>query len=149
MKISTHNTLWTIVGFAVALLSGVPAIADDTELLLINPDPSQNPKPSVLFILDTSQSMTTDESTTEPYDGTRDYPGNCISDVVYWTDVDIVPVCDGSNEHYIDDDNFHCEFAMKQLNGIGSYSNTMVQYRDGGKDGMSSGPKRWQYLAPT
>jgi len=148
MKISTHNTLWTIVGFAVALLSGVPAIADDTELLLINPDPSQNPKPSVLFILDTSQSMTTDESTTEPYDGTRDYPGNCISDVVYWTDVDIVPVCDGSNEHYIDDDNFHCEFAMKQLNGIGSYSNTMVQYRDGGKDGMSSGPKRWQYLAP-
>jgi type IV pilus assembly protein PilY1 len=32
--------------------------------------------------------------------------------------------------------------------GIGSYSDTMVQYRKGGFDGMSKGPTMWQYLAP-
>ena len=43
MKISTQKISWLAVGFTSALLSGVPAIADDTELLLINPDPTQNP----------------------------------------------------------------------------------------------------------
>jgi hypothetical protein len=41
-----------------------------------------------------------------------------------------------------------CDYATTQLNGIGSYTNTMVQYRDGGKDGGGSGPARWQFLAP-
>ncbi len=44
MKIRTQKTTWTIIGVAAGLLSGT-AVADDTELLLINPDPSQNPKP--------------------------------------------------------------------------------------------------------
>jgi len=148
MKVSTLKTTWTSLGCAIALLAGIPAVADDTELLLLNPDPTQNPKPNVLFILDTSGSMTTTESTTEPYDSTRDYPGNCISDVVYWTDVSIIPICDGTNEYYIDDDNFFCDFAMNQVSGIGSFTNTMIQYRDGGKDGTESGPKMWQYIAP-
>ncbi len=148
MKISILKTTWTSMGCAVALLAGIPAVADDTELLLLSPDPTQNPKPNVLFILDTSGSMTTTEQTTEPYDSTRDYPGNCISDVVYWTDVSIVPICDGNNEYYIDDDNFFCDFAMNQVAGIGSFTNTMIQYRDGGKGGTGSGPKMWQYIAP-
>lgn len=148
MKISTRKTTWMSVSCAFALLAGMPAIADDTELLLINPDPSQNPKPNVMFILDSSGSMTTRQDTTEPYDGDVTYSGDCDSDRVYWTDVDVTPVCTGSNESYVDDDNFHCEFARNQMHGIGSFTNTMVQYRDGGKDGMSPGPKRWQYLAP-
>jgi type IV pilus assembly protein PilY1 len=32
--------------------------------------------------------------------------------------------------------------------GIGSFTNTMVQWRGGGKDGGGAGPERWQYLAP-
>ena len=59
MKISTRKTTWMSVSCAFALLAGMPAIADDTELLLINPDPSNNPKPNVMFILDSSGSMTT------------------------------------------------------------------------------------------
>lgn len=148
MKIFTRKTTWMSVSCAFALLAGMPAIADDTELLLINPDPTQNPKPNVLFILDSSGSMTTQQTTITPYDGDLVYGGDCDPDRVYWTDVDVTPVCTGSNESYVDDDNFHCEFATNQMYGIGSFTNTMVQYRDGGKDGMSSGPKRWQYLAP-
>ena len=148
MKISTQKISWMVVGFAAALLSGVPAIADDTELLLINPDPTQNPKPNVLFILDTSGSMDTIESTTDPYDSSETYTGDCDSNRMYWTDVDVTPVCDAANEHYIEKTAFHCQYAANQIAGIGSFHNTMVQYRDGGKTGMEPGPSRWQYLAP-
>ena len=148
MKIFNRKTTWMSVSFVTAMLVGVPAIADDTELLLINPDPTQNPKPNVLFILDTSGSMTTTQTTTEPYDGNTIYAGACDSNHVYWTDVDVQPVCDGANTMYIEKTAFHCDYASQQMFGIGSFTNTMVQWRDGGKDGMSSGPTRWQYLAP-
>ena len=148
MKISIQKTTWTCVSCAFALLIGSPAMADDTELLLINPDPTQNPKPNVMFILDSSGSMTTMQDTTAAYDGNQTYTGDCDPDRVYWTDVDVEPVCDGNNDAWIADASFHCEFAANQMFGIGSFTNTMVQYRDGGKDGMSPGPFRWQYLAP-
>ena len=43
MKISVQKATWTSISFLLALMSGAPAMADDTELLLINPDPTQNP----------------------------------------------------------------------------------------------------------
>ena len=148
MKISTRKITWMSVSFCFALLTGAPAIADDTELLLINPDPTQNPKPNVMFILDTSGSMTTTQGTTDPYDSDDDYPGACDQDRIYWTDVDITPVCDASNTSYVEKSSFLCEYAANQIAGIGSFTNTMVQYRDGGKDGMSAGGEKWQYMAP-
>jgi type IV pilus assembly protein PilY1 len=148
MKISMRKTTWMSVSFAIALLTGLPAVADDTELLLINPDPSQNPKPNVMFILDSSGSMTTTQLTTEPYDGNVVYAGDCDSDRIYWTDVDVTPVCNATNLSYIEKTSFHCDYAANQIFGIGSFTNTMVQYRDGGKDGMTPGASRWQYIAP-
>jgi len=148
MKISTRKTTWMSVSCAIALLAGMPAIADDTELLLINPDPTKNPKPNVMFILDTSGSMTTQQMTIEPYDGNTVYGGACNPDRVYWTDVDVTPVCDVANTSYIEDANFYCDYASQQMFGIGSFTNTMVQWRNGGKDGTAGGPTRWQYLAP-
>jgi type IV pilus assembly protein PilY1 len=148
MKISTRKTTWMSVSCAFALLAGIPAIADDTELLLINPDPTQNPKPNVMFILDSSGSMTTMQTTILPYDGNQVYAGDCDPDRIYWTDVDVTPVCDASNTAYIEDDSFHCDYATQQMWGIGSFTNTMVQWRDGGKDGMTPGATKWQYLAP-
>jgi len=148
MKISKRKITWMSTGFAVALLAGVPAVADDTELLLINPDPTTSPTPNVMFILDTSGSMTTTQSTTAPYDGNQNYSGNCDSNSIYWTDVDVLPVCDGTNQSFIVKSSFMCEFATNQIFGIGSYTNTMVQWRDGGKSGTGSGAFKWQYLAP-
>jgi type IV pilus assembly protein PilY1 len=147
MKISTQKMTWMSLGCVFALLTGIPALADDTELMLINPDPSSDPTPNVMFILDTSGSMDDELSTTEPYDGSTTYTGDCDSDVVYWTDVDVVPSCDAANENWVNKSAFFCQYATDQMSGIGSYTNTMVQYRDGGKDGGGSGPARWQYLA--
>jgi len=142
-----RNITWTCAGLMLALTVGAPALADDTELLLVTPATAQNNKPNILFILDTSGSMDTTESTIEPYDDAIDYgSGACDTSKFYWTDVDIVPDCN-TTKRIIDDGAFHCQFARNQMTGIGSYSGTMVQYRDGGWDGMSSGPTLWQYLA--
>ena len=89
MKISKRKITWMSIGFTVTLLAGAPAVADDTELLLVNPDPSLTPKPNVMFILDTSGSMTTTQPTTEPYDSLSDYLGNCDITNLFWTDVDV------------------------------------------------------------
>jgi len=150
MKISSRKITWTSTGCALALLSGTPAFADDTELLLINPDPSTNPKPNVMFILDTSGSMTTTESTRQPYDSVQTYGGLCDTNSIYWTDVDVLPICDGAgtNTQWIYKTSFQCDFASNQILGIGSFTNTMVQYRDGGKDGSGTGASKWQYIAP-
>ena len=147
MKISTRKITWMSVSVCIAMLAGMPAVADDTELLLINPDPSKNPKPNVMFILDTSGSMTTKQATIRPYDGTQSYSGECDEDKLYWTDVNVTPDCT-TTKNVIAKSNFYCKFAEKQIFGIGSFSNTMVQYRNGGSDGNSTGPYRWQYLAP-
>ena len=144
MKISTAKTTWMSLGCVLTLITGTPAMADDTELLLISPDPSLLPKPNVLFIMDTSGSMTSTESTLQPYDNTQTYSGFCDPDSVYWTDVDILPVCNGTNEQYVFDSAFACDYATNQINGIGSYTNTMVQYNS--TNGTS--PRKWQYLKP-
>jgi len=135
----------------LALTAGMPAIADDTELLLAVPPPNNNPKPNMMFILDTSGSMDTEETTTVPYDSTQPYGGACDVNRVYWTDIDVLPDCATSNR-WVDDANFHCAAAANQLAGIGSYSDTMVQWRDGGKGALIGLPifglTEWQYLAP-
>ncbi|MEM7431474.1 MAG: PilC/PilY family type IV pilus protein [Pseudomonadota bacterium] len=144
MKISTQKLSWMSISFVVALLAGSPVWADDTELLLINPDPTQNPKPNVLFILDTSGSMNTTQTTIEPYDATQTYGGDCDPDAHYWTDVDILPDC-ATTDNVINPGFFVCEFAQNQLDGIGSFTNTMVQYRGAGVFGFLN---FWQNLAP-
>jgi type IV pilus assembly protein PilY1 len=146
MKISTRKITWMSVGCAVAMLTGMPAIADDTELLLVNPDPSNTPKPNVMFILDSSGSMRTEQNTLVPYNSTTTYDGDCESTALYWTDVDVTPDC-ATTKNIIEADKYVCEFSRKQIDGIGSYTDTMIQYRDGGADGLSSGKKTWQTLA--
>jgi len=146
MKISTRKITWMSVSFAFAMLTGTPAVADDTELLLMNPDPSQNPKPNVMFILDTSGSMNTEQSTLDPYESVNTYGGACDSTKYYWSDVDVTPDC-ATTSNIIDADKYVCEFSRKQIAGIGSYTDTMIQYRDGGADGLTMGKATWQTLA--
>lgn len=129
MKIFTRKFTWMSVSCVVVMLTGMPAIADDTELLLLNPDPSQNPKPNVMFILDTSGSMTTTQTTLSPYDSTATYLGDCDSARMYWSDVDVTPDCASGTNYYFEKTAYHCDFSMRQIEGIGSYTDTMVMLR--------------------
>jgi hypothetical protein len=71
------------LSFAAGLMIGASAIADDTELLLVAPDPTNTPKANVMFILDTSGSMTSEERTIAPYNGATNYAGSCNSNNFY------------------------------------------------------------------
>jgi len=135
--------LSAIVPAVLTILTGLPAAADDTELLLVNPSGAQ-PTPNVMFILDTSGSMTSQEETAEPYDSSQLYPGNCDSSRLYWSDVDTTPVCDGTETQFVEKAAFYCEAASLQIGGIGSYTNTMVQYRTD----QSGSEASWRDLEP-
>ncbi len=141
----------SLLGLMLALVAGAPAVADDTELLLVDPNNVQ-PKPNIMFIIDSSGSMTTQEQTQEPYDASVTYAGVCDNDMLYWTEVDAVPSCDVSNTQMIAKSSFLCDKATKQLTGIGAYADTMVQYRTGSSGFFSIflgvDEPRWQMLEP-
>ena len=139
----------TVLGLLLALTTGAPAIADDTELLLVDPN-NQTPRPNILFIIDSSGSMTNQESTKEPYDVLTPYPGTCDPTALYWTEYDAVPSCVASNTQLIDKSAFVCDDAATQVAGIGIYSGKMVQYRTGSSGFFSIflaiDEPRWQEL---
>ncbi len=128
MNAQKRNIIGTCAGILLALTAGAPVVADDTELLLATPATAKDNKPNMLFILDTSGSMNSEEATAEPYDSSQTYGGDCDTDRLYWTDVDIAPSCPGNNQ-FIEKNSFVCVAANGQLAGIGSYTDTMVQHR--------------------
>ncbi|MCH8072061.1 MAG: PQQ-binding-like beta-propeller repeat protein [Proteobacteria bacterium] len=148
MNALTRNIKWICAGFLLAMTAGAPAVADDTELLLTQPAATKANQPNMLFILDTSGSMGSTEQTTVPYDSGQTYGGDCDTDAIYWMTVSgILPDCAGGTTQITDKANFFCAKADQQMSGLGSYSGVLAQYRDGGKDGTSSGPSKWQFLA--
>ena len=142
MDARKRNITGTCAGILLALTAGAPVVADDTELLLVTPSTAAQNKPNILFILDTSGSMDTEERTIQPYDSTLSYAGDCDVNRVYWSSIETVPVCDAANTSYIEQINFVCDLANQQMLGLGSYSGVMVQYRPG----LSGGAAKWQYL---
>ena len=150
------RTKWIACGVIVSACVGAPALADDTDLLLLRPD-GPAPKPNVLFIIDSSGSMRTQQRTREIYDSDEPYDagdGNdeCDRNMLYWTEVDVVPSCASSNQRKFSKDVFRCAAANNQLTGIGRYTNLMAQFRDGGSGFFSLtlgfDKKRWQNLEP-
>ena len=138
-----RKTTGTVLGLALVLVSGTPALADDTELLLVAPpDPSQL-KPNVMFILDTSGSMTTVQTTGKVYNPNTDYSafGTCDPNNLYYSDGSSTPVCDVANTLYIDKSSWHCADSIIQIDGVGAYTGVLVQYRDN-----AGGVKEWLEL---
>ena len=143
MKIAATRITWTGLGFLIALLSGAPAMADDTELLLVTPPSDASPfNANILLILDSSGSMRSLEATNKPYDSTRVYDtGDCDPNRVYWTRTGLPPAC-ANNNQYVEKSAFVCSAAARQLNSIGVYQGVMVQYRSDTTDSTS-----WRTLA--
>ena len=131
MKKVIHRSLTMSAALLAALVCGAPAVADDTELLLVAPNQSLAPKPNILFIIDSSGSMDTEENSRRIYDSTRDYDGGCDREMLYWSETGTIPGCD-DNDKAFDKDAFVCESAKLQIGGIGRYTNLMAQYREGG-----------------
>ncbi|HQX46879.1 MAG TPA: hypothetical protein PK555_05665, partial [Steroidobacteraceae bacterium] len=69
---------------ALSLASGAAALADDTEIF-VNQAALRDVKPNILFIIDTSGSMSsTVQAPRAPYDPATTYGGSCSAGTVYW-----------------------------------------------------------------
>ena len=112
MNTSRKRVAWAGAGLALVMTAGSPVWADDTELL-VNAAGSGASKPNILFILDTSGSMTTIETTQEPFIPTITYSGDCDSSQLYWTRGSSPPDCDTDNK--FDVTSFVCDAGMQQL----------------------------------
>ncbi|MDJ0939074.1 MAG: PilC/PilY family type IV pilus protein [Woeseiaceae bacterium] len=123
---SRKHFAWAIAGALLTITAGSPALADDVELLLSTPGSSNAAKPNILFIIDSSGSMKTVETSQEPYDSSEVYPGPCDSDMLYWTTNSGIPKCGA--EYKFRKSSFVCAQGWSQL-GSGSYTDTMAMYR--------------------
>jgi len=141
MKIAMPRATWMSVGLILTLVLGTPAVADDTELLVANPNSNGANKPNILFVLDSSGSMNTIERTQQPYDASVVYPGSCQSDQYYWTESSKTPECKSKNDSHIDKSQFLCAQGLTQMATAGLYKDTMAQYRKRRRDW------RWERLA--
>lgn len=156
MRLFVTKAKWASVSILMTLVSGAPVYADDTELLLLNPNAATQSVPNVLLLIDSSGSMGNEEQTREAYDSTVTYAGGtyaCDPNYLYWTTYsNAVPSCDPANNQRIAKSAFVCEDAKNQINGIGIYKSRMAQYRSGSSGWLSvffgTGQTRWQNLEP-
>ena len=116
MNKSMVNTTWVGVGLTLAMLIGSPAYGDDVELLLSNPASSNAAKPNILFILDSSGSMKSVETSQESFDSSKTYNGSCRRDHYYWTTSGGTPSC-GSTQR-IEKTSFVCAQGTLQATEV-------------------------------
>ncbi|MDJ0698260.1 MAG: PilC/PilY family type IV pilus protein [Woeseiaceae bacterium] len=151
-----NRASWMSAGALFAVCCGSPVLADDTELLLLNPTADIDSIPNVMLIIDSSGSMGDPVETREVYNHTQDYSGGstpCNTDYLYWSEFKkIVPSCDAANTKRILKTAFVCDHATRQLEGIGLYRQKVAQFRDGGSGFLSLflglDAVRWQALEP-
>ncbi len=127
---------------ALATLGGLAGVAtaDETEIFVGTGNAVSTQRPNILFIMDTSGSMSEDVETQVPFDPQVDYDGDCESDRVYFqegdnVDLNDLPDCD-------DDDSFplaafKCDAGIQAMAQGGSYvADRAAQWR--------GSPKRWR-----
>ena len=141
MNMSTTRTAWAAgAGLMISLLVATPVWADDVELLLSAPASSNAAKPNILFIIDSSGSMTTEETSQQPYMPGTDYSGGgCNDNYYYWTTSSNIPNC--GSDYRIEKTSFLCDQGVTQINASGSFTDTMAQYRPNNK-----GKWKWRKL---
>ena len=128
MNLSNARTSWIAVGALWSLASGLPAMADDTELF-IGTSLSSTARPNILFIVDNSGSMSSLVLTQQTFDGTTTYPvaGGCDANRIYWrTGTGNPPACTTSN--YFDAAALRCDRAAQAFLRAGFYTDLMAQY---------------------
>ena len=136
---SGKHFAWAIAGALLTLTAAMPAVADDVELLLSTPGASNAAKPNILFIIDSSGSMTTVEKSQEPFIPGKPYSGPCSSNMLYWTTNSSIPKC--GSDYRIQKSAFVCNQGLQQMADSGSYTDTMAMYRPNRK-----GRWKWRTL---
>ena len=129
MNISVETLKKLLLGVSITLLSATPLLADDTEIYIGSNLGVNDVPPNVLFILDTSGSMSATVTTQTPYDPVVDYstnPGACFSNSRIYTS----KTTDCSTNRYFNATALVCEGATTSLTTTGFYQDRMAQWKD-------------------
>ena len=139
-----------LLSMVYGMMMTVPAVADDIEIYTTAGSITQQTQANVLFVLDTSGSMSTEVKTKSTFDPSVTYtaPGCYQSDRVY-----LLPSgsnkadkhCNGGSKWYPAVSNLGqvyrsalvCQ-AASSIDTTGYYTNTYSQYRGGWKDSMTN-----------
>ncbi len=117
MKFSSHPKILSFIG-GLALGLAQAAVADDVEIFTGGSNVGSGVSPNVVFIIDTSGSMSSEVQTQNLYDPSESYPGDCDADRIYWAE-------EGKDPPECDDDDWfyqsalRCAVAAGQLNQNG------------------------------
>lgn len=128
MNIKGKRSFWAAIGTSWALLSGSPAVADDTELFIADSRQIGGAQPNILFIIDTSGSMRSEVRTQSTYDPNTDYSGTCLDSRIYWrTGSGDPPTC--GTDRWFNRASFTCDAALQAYAaGTGRYTDRMAQF---------------------
>ena len=131
-----------LAGIGLGLAQG--AIADDTEIFTGGASVGSGVSPNVVFIIDTSGSMSTEVLIQPVYDPGEDYPGDCGPDRVYWAkEGKDPPECD--DDEWFEQSALRCQVAAGQLGSDGlSTLDFMAQWEP--DDGGSIDKNQWDKL---
>ena len=135
---------------ALLLSAGVARVsADDTEIYVGSNSLSSDIKPNVVFIIDTSGSMDTDETVINgTYDSSTAYLGTCTSDKIYYSTNGSAPDC--STNNYILATSNTCKASATALSstGTGYYNVRAARYKAGSSRGRGgSASDTWDNLS--
>lgn len=145
MKIHHARLSALAIGTLWALASGLPAVADDTELFIAT-SAGAGIKPNILFVIDNSGSMDTDVITQQPYDPSVTYTGTCSTSRVYWrTGTGAAPSC--STNRYFNLAALKCDAAVQAFTRGGQYIDKLVQYDPDSTSGRGGDVgQRWELI---
>lgn len=142
MSVTSRRGIALLGGLLWALLAGMPAMADDTELFVYDSSVLAA-KPNILFIFDTSGSMDTTVESQENYDPATTYAGACDPSRLYWRSASWLgsgdpPTCDTSR--WFNKSVFMCKAGLDAFGtNAGRWTDYFAEYDPGTR-------KRWEGL---
>jgi type IV pilus assembly protein PilY1 len=121
MKTIAKRLLNFASGATLAAL-GCAAGADEAEIFVGTGNAVSGERPNILFIMDTSGSMSGNVTTQVPYSAATDFSGSCADDRVYFvqgTDSSAPPAC--NNDNSVPLAAFKCDAALTSMASAGYY----------------------------
>ena len=129
MKILNSKLFTVLTGMLLAFGSVPAGYADDTELFIADADPLiTGAKPNILFIIDTSGSMSGKVVTQELWDPNKTWPGSYDSNAVYWDSGTSVP--DSGTNRWLQKTSFRCDAGTQAFAAFGQFQDKMKRYRE-------------------
>ncbi len=132
MKQATRN-LFRLAGTAAMLLIAGAAAADDSEIFTGMSNSVSIVRPNILFIFDTSGSMSTDVVTQVPFDPAATYAGSCSASRIYFrsgSNTSNPPNCSDNNS--VPAVAFKCDAAVQEIATFGNSVQRAAQWRGSG-----------------